>query len=91
MERVNDLNIPEATENGHGKGEQLLLNVRLLLSGSEYWTEYTVVPIRVDLADIVVEPLKTRMFYFFMFYINVHVLTDWNRKSHIFGIYLKLK
>lgn len=68
-----------------------MFNVRLLLLGLEYWIEYIVVFIRVDLVDIVVEFLKIWMFYFFMFYINVYVLIDWNRKFYIFGIYLKLK
>lgn len=67
-----------------------MFNVRLLLLGLEYWIEYIVVFIRVDLVDIVVEFLKIWMFYFFMFYINVYVLIDWNWK-YIFGIYLKLK
>lgn len=67
-----------------------MFNVRLLLLGLEYWIEYIVVFIRVDLVDIVVEFLKIWMFYFFMFYINVFVLIDWNWK-YIFGIYLKLK
>lgn len=68
-----------------------MFNVRLLLLGLEYWIEYIVVFIRVDLVDIVVEFLKIWMFYFFMFYINVYVLIDWNLKFYIFGIYLKLK
>lgn len=68
-----------------------MFNVRLLLLGLEYWIEYIVVFIRVDLVDIVVEFLKIWMFYFFMFYINVYVLIDWNWKFNIFGIYLKLK
>lgn len=67
-----------------------MFNVRLLLLRLEYWIEYIVVFIRVDLVDIVVEFLKIWMFYFFMFYINVYVLIDWNWK-YIFGIYLKLK
>lgn len=68
-----------------------MFNVRLLLLGLEYWIEYIVVFIRVDLVDIVVEFLKIWMFYFFMFYINVYVLIDWNWKFYIFGIYLILK
>lgn len=68
-----------------------MFNVRLLLLGLEYWIEYIVVFIRVDLVDIVVEFLKIWMFYFFMFYINVYVLIDWNWKFYIFGIYVYLK
>lgn len=68
-----------------------MFNVRILLLGLEYWIEYIIVFIRVDLVDIVVEFLKIWMFYFFMFYINVYVLIDWNWKFYIFGIYLKLK
>lgn len=38
-------------EKGHGDGEQVLLIIRVLLSGSEVWTWYTDIPLDVDVTD----------------------------------------